>query len=77
MGWIDTELVLIAPRGDDVAHHPLVLDLCTRAGSPDWACRALQGTRDWLMPNARTVAIVIILLLAAALLRNGIAGLVN
>jgi hypothetical protein len=37
----------------------------------------LQSTRDWLIPNARMIAVVIILLLAAVLLRNGISGLVN
>ena len=33
--------------------------------------------REWLERNARTIAAVILLLLAAALLRNGIAGLTS
>jgi hypothetical protein len=34
-------------------------------------------TRDWLLRNARLVAAVLLLVLAASLLRNGIAGLAN
>ena len=56
---------------------PLLAAIIALVVAPDWARRVLQRTRDWLIPNARTIAIVIILLLAAALLRNGIAGLVN
>jgi hypothetical protein len=37
--------------------------------------RALIATRGWLERNARTVAAAIPILLAAALMRNGIAGL--
>jgi hypothetical protein len=43
----------------------------------DWAGRVLDAARDWLLRNARKVAAVIVLLLAASLLRNGIAGLTN
>ena len=43
----------------------------------EWAKRVLNAARDWLLRNARKVAAVIVLLLAASLLRNGIAGLVN
>jgi hypothetical protein len=39
--------------------------------------RILHSARDWLVHHARTVAAVIVSLLAAALLRNGIAGLTN
>jgi hypothetical protein len=56
---------------------PLLAAIVALVVAPDWARRVLRSTRDWLIPNARTIAIVIILLLAAALLRNGIAGLVN
>jgi hypothetical protein len=56
---------------------PLLAAIIALVVAPNWAKRVLQRTRDWLIPNARTIAIVIILLLAAALLRNGIAGLVN
>jgi hypothetical protein len=37
--------------------------------------RLLLRTREWLERNARTIAAVILLLLAAALMRNGVAGL--
>jgi hypothetical protein len=60
-----------------VALLPLLAAIVALVVAPDWARRVLQGTRDWLIPNARMIAVVIILLLAAVLLRNGIAGLVN
>ena len=41
----------------------------------DWATRLLESVRGWLERNARTVAAVIVVLLAVSLLRNGIAGL--
>src|SRR5438034_669862 len=56
---------------------PLAVAIIMLIVAPVRARNVLQRTRDWLIPNARTIAIVIILLLAAALLRNGIAGLVN
>jgi len=37
--------------------------------------RVLMGTRGWIERHARTIAAVILILLAAVLLRNGIAGL--
>jgi threonine/homoserine/homoserine lactone efflux protein len=60
-----------------VALLPLLAAIVALVVAPDWARRVLQRTRDWLIPNARMIAVVIILLLAAVLLRNGIAGLVN
>ena len=39
--------------------------------------RRLEGVRRWLERNARIVAFAIMLLLALALLRNGIAGLTS
>ena len=45
--------------------------------SRDWAKRQLGNVRDWLITNARSVAAVIIVLLALSLLRNGISGLVG
>jgi threonine/homoserine/homoserine lactone efflux protein len=60
-----------------VALLPLAVALVLLVVAPARAKRILERTRDWLIPNARTIAIVIILLLAAALLRNGISGLVN
>jgi threonine/homoserine/homoserine lactone efflux protein len=56
---------------------PLLAAIVALVVAPVRARRVLQRTRDWLIPNARTIAVVIILLLAAALLRNGISGLVN
>jgi Sap, sulfolipid-1-addressing protein len=43
--------------------------------APVWTQRKLQAVRDWLLHNARTIAAVIIVLLAATLLCNGISGL--
>jgi hypothetical protein len=54
---------------------PLAVALVMLVVARDRAQRILQAARLWLERNARTVAAVILLLLAAALLRNGIAGL--
>jgi hypothetical protein len=54
---------------------PLLLALLMLVVARDRTQRVLVASRDWLERNARTVAAVILLLLAAALLRNGIAGL--
>jgi Sap, sulfolipid-1-addressing protein len=54
---------------------PLAVALVMLAVARERAQRVLLGARLWLERNARTVAAVILLLLAAALLRNGIAGL--
>jgi Sap-like sulfolipid-1-addressing protein len=54
---------------------PLAAALVMLVVARDRAQRILQSARLWLERNARTVAAVILLLLAAALLRNGIAGL--
>jgi hypothetical protein len=43
----------------------------------DWTERVLAGARRWLELHARTVAAVIVVLLAASLIRNGIAGLTS
>jgi hypothetical protein len=56
---------------------PLAIALVLLLIARDWAERLLGRTRDWLIAHARTVASVIIFLLAVALLRNGIAGLVG
>jgi threonine/homoserine/homoserine lactone efflux protein len=55
---------------------PLLIAIVLLAVAPDWTQRVLQRAREWILRNARTIAAVIIALLAAALLRNGIAGLV-
>jgi Sap, sulfolipid-1-addressing protein len=54
---------------------PLLAALVAIGVSHDWAVSRLQSARDWLERHARTMAAVIILVLAAALVRNGIAGL--
>jgi uncharacterized membrane protein YeaQ/YmgE (transglycosylase-associated protein family) len=56
---------------------PLLGALVTSLVAPDWTVSRLQAVRGWLERHARTVAAVIILLLAAALLRNGIVGLTS
>jgi hypothetical protein len=45
--------------------------------TPDRADRILGAARTWLERHARTVAGVLVIALAAALLRNGISGLVS
>ena len=56
---------------------PLAVALVLLVVAPKTADRVLQSARDWILRNARKVAAVIILLLAATLLRNGIAGLIS
>jgi len=55
---------------------PLAVALALLVVAPDSAGRVLESFREWLIAHARQVAAVIIVLLAFALLRNGIAGLV-
>ena len=54
---------------------PLVASLIALAVSPEWTTATLQRARDWLQRHAKTVAAILIALLAAALLRNGITAL--
>jgi hypothetical protein len=54
---------------------PLSLALLALVFVPERAMRVLESSRGWLERNARTVAAIILVLLAIALLRNGIAGL--
>jgi Mn2+/Fe2+ NRAMP family transporter len=56
---------------------PLLSALVALAVSREWAMRTLQSVRGWLERNARILAGAIIVLLAAALLRNGIVGLTS
>jgi Sap, sulfolipid-1-addressing protein len=56
---------------------PLATALVLLVVAPKLAERVLQATRTWLLNNVRKVAAGIALLLAAVLLRNGIAGLIN
>ena len=56
---------------------PLLLALVMLVVARDRATALLQRVRDWLLDHARTVAAVIVVLLALALIRNGIAGLIG
>jgi uncharacterized membrane protein YeaQ/YmgE (transglycosylase-associated protein family) len=54
---------------------PLLVAIVLLFVAPDRTQRTLQVVRDWLFRNARTVAAVIVVALAATLLYNGITGL--
>jgi hypothetical protein len=56
---------------------PLLMALVLLAVARDWTGRVLEKARAWLEVHARTIAAVIVIALAAALLRNGIAGLLG
>ena len=56
---------------------PLSLALVMLLISREWAMRVLIRVRGWLERHARTVAAAILVLLAAALVRNGIVGLTS
>jgi hypothetical protein len=59
-----------------VALLPLAIALVLLLVAPAPAARLLARVRDWLIAHARTVASVIVFILALALLRNGVSGLV-
>ena len=54
---------------------PLSVALLMLVFTRDRAMRVLEAARGWLERHVRTVGAVILVLLAAALLRNGITGL--
>jgi hypothetical protein len=54
---------------------PLLTALVLLALAREWTARLLENARTWLERNARTIAAMILVVLAAALIRNGIAGL--
>jgi hypothetical protein len=56
---------------------PLAVALLLLVVAPTWTNGVLARSRTWLEHRARTIAIVILVLLAASLLRNGIAGLAS
>jgi threonine/homoserine/homoserine lactone efflux protein len=64
--WLFFSLVSLLPLAT-----ALVLLVLARG----WTKRMLESARSWLERNARTIAAVILVALAAALARNGIAGL--
>jgi Sap-like sulfolipid-1-addressing protein len=56
---------------------PLGLALLSLLVAGDWTKRQLGRARNWLERDARTIAAVIVVLLAISLLRNGVAGLTS
>jgi hypothetical protein len=56
---------------------PLAVAIVMLAVVPERAGRILNATRDWLVANARTIAAVVVAVLASSLIRNGIAGLTS
>jgi uncharacterized membrane protein len=60
-----------------VALLPLAVALVMLLVARDWALHVLGRVRGWLERHVRTVAAVIVVLLAVALLRNGITGLTS
>jgi hypothetical protein len=54
---------------------PLATALILLLVAPAWTRRVLEAARKWLELHARTVAAGLLVLVALALLRNGIAGL--
>jgi hypothetical protein len=58
-----------------VALAPLMVVLVALLVARERALAALQAARGWLERNARTLAAVLVVLLALALSRNGIVGL--
>jgi hypothetical protein len=56
---------------------PLLTALVALSISRDWTVSKLQASRSWLERHARTLAAVIVVLLAAVLLRNGIVALTS
>jgi hypothetical protein len=56
---------------------PLAASLLLLVVAREWTKRVLDRVRAWLELHARTIAAVIVLAVAAALIRNGIAGLVT
>ncbi len=56
---------------------PLLVAVVMLAVAPDSTQRVLMGARHWLERHARTLAAAILILLAASLLRHGIAGLTS
>ena len=56
---------------------PLLIAIILLVVKRSWAMRLLGAARGWLERHAMQVAIVIVVLLALTLLRNGIAGLTS
>jgi hypothetical protein len=56
---------------------PLAVALVLLVVARDWAKRQLESANAWLQLHVRTIAAVLVVLVAASLLRNGIAGLTS
>jgi Sap-like sulfolipid-1-addressing protein len=56
---------------------PLLVALVLLLVAREWTGRLLEAARVWLDRNARTIAAVILIALAAVLIRNGISGLTS
>lgn len=56
---------------------PLAATLVLILAAQDWTERKLDMARDWLTRNALIIGAVIVLALAASMLRNGINGLIH
>jgi hypothetical protein len=56
---------------------PLAIALVLLLVAREWTTRVLGSARVWLELHARTIAAVIVVLLALSLLRNGISGLTS
>lgn len=56
---------------------PLAIALVLLVVAREWTTRILGSARVWLELHARTIAAVIVVLLALSLLRNGISGLTS
>ena len=56
---------------------PLAVALLLLVVARDWALRVLNAARRWLERRGLTIALVLLTLIAASLLRNGIAGLTS
>jgi hypothetical protein len=66
--WLLFSLVSLLPLGAAIV---LLL------AAPEWTGRMLERARGWLELHARTIAAAIIIAVAVALARNGIAGLIG
>jgi hypothetical protein len=66
VGWIAFTIVSLLP---------LAVALLLLVVAPSWTMPTLQAVQRWFQRNLKTVAVALLVVLAAVLLRNGIAGL--
>jgi threonine/homoserine/homoserine lactone efflux protein len=60
-----------------VALLPLLAAIVALCIAPDWTTGELRRARDWLERHARTLGAVLVVLVAAALLRDGLVALTS